>query len=139
MKFKIGTVTFFPGELIRSPKHLIICLLLFIFFSNVLTMWGGAFSGRTPYGSSENFKTLNGEFEHLVVISKGSNTAEQALLALNNDFNKFKQNNPQYKDLVLYRTSEYYNISPWMFWKWYRYFGVRQYFKKYPFLNDKKP
>ena len=133
MKFKIVNTAFYPLEILKSPFHLLICFLLIIIFSNVMTGWVEAISGNLPYGSYENFKTANGEFEQAIIVTKGT-TKKKELDVLNNDFNKFKQKNPQYKDLILYRTSEYYNIQPWMFWKWYRYFENGP-ILEYPYLE----
>jgi len=137
MKFKIGNTTFYPGEILKSPLHLTIYVVLGIFFSNVFTGWVEVISGNLPYGSYENFKTLNGEFEQSIMVTKGT-TKKKELSVLNNDFNKFKKENPQYKDLILYRTSAYYDIHPWMFWKWYRYFENGP-ILEYPYLEVKKP
>ena len=119
MKFKIGTITFVPLEVIRKPSGILSLLLLFIFFSNVVVMWGDALSNRSPYGSSEDFQTLDAEFKYTLQLSKFT-TPEEEILALNNAFDKFKEEHPKYKSAILYRTSEYYNIHAWKFWKWYR-------------------
>ena len=92
MKFKIGSTTFYPGEILKSPLHLTICIVLGIFFSNVFTGWLEAISGNLPYGSYENFKTLNGEFEQSIMVTKGT-TKKKELSVLNYDFNQFKKEN----------------------------------------------
>lgn len=135
MKFTIGNTTFFPKELLISPIHLAISVVLFIVFCNVITGWVEAISGNLPYGSFENFQTRNGEFEQSIMVTKGT-TKKKELAALNDDFIKFKKENPQYKDLILYRTSKYYDIHPWMFWKWYRYFENGP-ILEYPYLAAK--
>lgn len=135
MKFKIGNVSFFPLEVVRKPSNLIILLLLIIIFSNVFTMWGETLSDRRLYGSSEDFQTLNGEFKYTLIMSKFT-TAEQESLELNNAFDRFKYENTLFKNALLYRTSEYYNINVWKFWKWYRYFGT-SYILSYPYLENK--
>lgn len=118
---------------LQKPSELIILLLLIIVFGNVFTMWGDAFAGRTPYGSSEDFQTLDGEFKYTLILSKFT-TTEEELLEMNTAFNKFKEEHPLYKDSKLYRTSEYYNINVWMFWKWYRYFETGH-IMSYPYLS----
>ncbi|WP_148042778.1 hypothetical protein [Pedobacter jejuensis] len=135
MKFKIGNVSFFPFEVIRRLSYLILFLFLVIFFSNVFTMWGEVFSGRSPYGSSEDFQTLNGEFKYTLKMSKFT-TAEEELLELNNAFDKFKEENTLFQKAILYRTSEYYNINVWKLWKWYRYFET-SHILSYPYLENK--
>lgn len=56
MKFKIGEITFFPFEIVRKPFDRLILLLLVIFLSNVFTMWGELFSGRSPMVLMKIFK-----------------------------------------------------------------------------------
>ena len=135
MKFKIGNITFFPSELVRKPSHIILNIILIIIFSNVFTMWGEALSGRTPYGSSEDFQTLNGEFKYTLMMSKFT-TAEEELFELNKAFDRFKDDHPLSKNATIYRTSEYYNINVWQFWKWYRYFET-SHILSYPYLEKK--
>ncbi|RNL54223.1 hypothetical protein D7004_09030 [Pedobacter jejuensis] len=98
-------------------------------------MWGEVFSGRSPYGSSEDFQTLNGEFKYTLKMSKFT-TAEEELLELNNAFDKFKEENTLFQKAILYRTSEYYNINVWKLWKWYRYFET-SHILSYPYLENK--
>ena len=101
----------------------------------MVTIWGDAFEGRL-YGYYDTFKTLNGEFEELVIMSSKAIKPEDALSKLDADFEQFKKDNPQYKKLILYRTSKYYNVEPWMFWKWYRYAGLgRSEVIKYPYVD----
>lgn len=64
-------------------------------------MWGEAFEGDNIYGYYDTFRTLNGEFEQGVIISK-VDKSEDALSELNADFDEFKKDNPQYKNLILY-------------------------------------
>ncbi|KFC22670.1 hypothetical protein IO89_06350 [Epilithonimonas lactis] len=69
------------------------------------------------------------------MVTKGT-TKKKELAVLNNDFNQFKKENPQYKGLILYRTNAYYDIYAWMFWKWYRYFENGP-ILEYPYLEAK--
>lgn len=135
MKFRIGSAVIYPFELVRKPANIIITVLLIIVFGNVFTMWGDVFSGRLPYGSSEDFQTLNGEFKYTMIMSKFT-TAEEELSELNNAFDSFVKDHPTFKNAIIYRTSEYYNIHVWMFWKWYRYFE-KNHILQYPYLDLK--
>ncbi len=135
MNPKTGKIHFTPKALLKNPLGLVILLLLFLFFSNVFTMWGEAFSGNIPYGSQENFQTYNGEFKHTLILSKFT-TAEEEIEELTNNFETFKKDNPEFENLKLYRTSNYYNIKWWMFWKWYRYFETGH-IRQYPYLDTK--
>ncbi|RZL34573.1 MAG: hypothetical protein EOO96_09340, partial [Pedobacter sp.] len=133
MTTKPGKITFTPRKMIRKPSSILILLLLIIVFSNVFTMWGETFLGRSPYGSSEDFQTLNGEFKYTLVLSKFT-TPKEEITTLNDEFNKFKKEYPQHANSTLYRTSEYYDINVWMFWKWYRFFET-SHIRAYPYLK----
>ncbi len=65
---------------------------------------------------------------------KKFSTAEEHLIELNGAFNLFKKENPLFKNAVIYRTNEYYNINVWKFWKWYRYFE-KGHILNYPYLE----
>ena len=136
MTTKANKITFSPQALVREPSTVIILILLTIFFSNVFTMWGEALSGNTPYGSSEDFQTLDGEFKYTLVLSKFT-TADEEIATLNDAFSKFKKEYPQLTNTTLYRTSDYYNINAWMFWKWYRFFETGH-IRAYPYLENEE-
>ncbi|MFN0254149.1 hypothetical protein [Pedobacter ureilyticus] len=133
MTAKTSKITFTPRELVRKPSTIIILVLLILFFSNVFTMWTEAFAGNTPYGSSEDFQTLDGGFKYTLVLSKFT-TADEEIAILNEAFDKFKKEYPKHINNTLYRTSDYYNINAWMFWKWYRFFETGH-IRAYPHLD----
>lgn len=60
-----------------------------------------------------HYQTKNNEFQDAVVPSKG-----RSYEGIITRFDVFKEDNPQHKDLVLYRTFE---RPLWKFWKWKEY------------------
>ncbi len=68
------------------------------------------------------FETTSKEFTYRLVPSKGNGEAQML-----ESFNSFKENNPEHKKLILYRT---FDIEIIKFWKWREYLSNDLY--RYP-------
>lgn len=79
-------------------------------------------------GQSYSFQTEKQEFTYRCIPSKGRKEIHMIRA-----FNEFKKKNPEYEDLILYRTFE---KKWWKFWNWREYLLVKRW--KYPFLNSIK-
>jgi hypothetical protein len=69
------------------------------------------------------FQTENGEFAFSAMPSKGRDTE-----VMERQFSSFKENNPKYSGLIIYRT---FRRNPLKFWNWYDYISNPLY--RYPF------
>ncbi|MDF1695726.1 MAG: hypothetical protein P1U56_07850 [Saprospiraceae bacterium] len=90
----------------RSIFKILIGVFTIILLSN--------FIPSAQIGTAYNFQTQNKEFVYRSVPTKGSGVPE-----MEKTFTKFKAENPQHNDLILYRT---FNKKWWKFWKWGSYF-----------------
>lgn len=97
--------------------HLLLGLLSAIIISNLVK--------NPTIGKRYGYKTINKEFTYQCMPSKG--LEETDMLSA---FESFKKENPEYKELILYRT---YEKQWWKFWKWREYLFVKRW--QYPYLH----
>ncbi len=77
-------------------------------------------------GYKVSHRTINNEFEYTLHMGKGGGNIEH----LEHAFEKFKTENPQHKNLQLYRVTpiNYFNLYRWCIYRW------EPEWQKYPFL-----
>lgn len=101
----------------KSIVKILLGLLTIILLSN--------FIPNVKIGEAFNFQTQNKEFEYRCVPTKGS-----GVLEMEKAFTLFKNENPQHKDLVLYRS---FKKQWWKCWKWREYVSSDVY--NHPYLE----
>ena len=77
-------------------------------------------------GKSYSYQTENKEFAYRCVPSKGTKEVDMFRA-----FERFKTDNPEFQDLILYRT---FRKEWWKFWNWNEYMFSKWW--KYPFIES---
>ncbi len=126
-------------SIFNNLASLFLCVFIVLLFSNSFYIFKIALTGEhTPYKHTDkqyyHMQTINKEFEYNLWLRRDKE--EQDLLTMEQEFIKFKQNNPQYKELKLYHTHKYIDVRFWTFWKWICY--TPQITNKYNYLVTDK-
>ncbi|MGZ5244221.1 MAG: hypothetical protein ACXWEY_12065 [Bacteroidia bacterium] len=102
----------------------IIGVLLVLAFSNYFAGIINIFTGDLM--ASYKYETQNEEFEFIAIPAKGRD-----IEMMKRQFAAFKTENPELKDLKIYRT---FIRNPLRFWKWYEYLTNEKY--NYDYKKD---
>ncbi|WPR77916.1 hypothetical protein [Algoriphagus sp. NG3] len=76
--------------------------------------------------TTDLYQSDKAEFEFMTAPAKSRD-----IKMMESEFNNFKQSNPEYKDLKLYRT---FKKKPFEFWNWYAYLTDPKY--QYEYQNE---
>jgi len=110
----------------RKQLKISIILISFLAISNIFSGYINIFTEglfRTYL-----YQTENAEFEFTTMPAKGRDTG-----MMERQFSNFKENNPKYEDLKLFRTFE---RNPLKFWNWYLYLTDEIYHYEYHQKKD---
>ena len=108
----------------KKPFFLIFSIIGILLLSNIFSGHINAWSDGI--GTSYLYQTQNAEFQFTTMPSKG-----RTIEMMEGQFSSFKDENPHYSDLVLYRT---FKRDPLKFWNWYGYLANEKY--DYPYLKQ---